>query len=1216
MNDSRPNPVLRGGVAQYFVEHREVGWLALVAVLIWGAVSYFHLPQQEDPEIPHRSALLVTKFPGAGSQKIEELVTKKLEEKIDELDSIEELKSQSREGVSVITIKQVPRGKAHIEQEWDKLRAKVKEVALPEGCGEPVLDTDFGNTVTLLFAITSPPPSDAELLARASLIRARRAQLRANTDSAGRASVFAFFPPAVADSYRATVKQKFQAMLAAERLGEDIRTVQGTSYDLADFKTAASRGQLQDLLDRFIRSLAGSDAELHPDSAGGIILMGDEDPLPAIRATARPRYSFRDLEKAADSLKDALKQAGSVGKVQKIGNVNEVVNLLFSIAAVNGYSFTPDDVIHAVAARNAIIPGGTFRAEGQNFPVQLSGEFKDENEMLGAIIALDRKSGLPIYLRDLFEVRRGYESPIPFSVEVLSRKSEAGSRRPEDGGQKPEVGGRRTEQETSDLRPPTSDFCPPASVLRPLDSHRSVLLAVEMKEGNIIGGFDRQVMAVVNQLKARLPDGMDILKLSDQPGAVARRIAHFMQCFIEAVVVVVLVALFLMNWRSALVVATAIPLTVAMTLGGMAVFNIPLHQISIAALIIALGMLVDDPVVASDAINREITHGQPRHLAAWLGPFKLRHAILFGTAINILAFLPLVLLPGDKGAFIFALPMVVTLALVSSRVVSMTFVPLLGYYLLRGQKGFEAGGDIRPFPLFKPVDQAVAAALPHYQRLLQSALEHPFRAIGIAYGLLALSFALVPFFGTQFFPPAERNQLLIDVQLPESASLTQTREVSRDIAAILKRHDDIASAAVFTGGTAPRFYYNAVPAEPANYLAQILVNTRRDEDVPGLLVQLRGELDRQIAGARCVVKQLEQGPAVEAPIQIRLSGDNLDVLRQKADAVAAALRSAGGYKVHDDLGRRMPTLQIDIDQERANTLAINNAQIGRLAQAAFYGLKVTELREGDHLVPVVVRLRVEDRNEAEKIRTLYVRSLNGRLVPVDNFATVNLKPEYATLGHYNKLRTVTVKSYSAFGELPSAVLKRARPAVETISLPPGYHLEFAGEAKELKQSQSEMGRVMIISIALIALALVIQFNSATKALAVLLTVPLGLIGAFTGLALVGTSFGFMALLGIVSLAGVIVSHIIVLSDFIEQARAEGMGLKVALVQAGLVRLRAVLVTVLATVGGLIPLALTGGELWRPLTTVHIFGLLFATLLTLVLLPVFYYVFCAKMRWIR
>lgn len=635
----------------------------------------------------------------------------------------------------------------------------------------------------------------------------------------------------------------------------------------------------------------------------------------------------------------------------------------------------------------------------------------------------------------------------------------------------------------------------------PLQPAASVLVAVEMKAGNIIHDFKEAVLAKIGSLT--LPDGVKVITVSDQPAATAHRIGEFLRCFIEAVVVVVLVALLLMDWRTAFVVAVAIPLTIAMTLGGMAALHVPLQQISIAALIISLGMLVDDPVVASDGINRELADGQPRGIAAWLGPFKLRRAIFFGTVINIVAFLPLALLPGDMGAFIISLPIVITLALVSSRIVSMTFIPLLGCYLLRGQKGFDEITGTHP----------LHRLVPFYKSTLQAALRHPLFTIIAAYGLLAASTALVPFFGQQFFPVAERNQFLIDLQLPEGSTIEQTQKITAQISAQLQQEAAIQSAVSVSGGGMPMFYYNLLPRQPAANVAQVLVNTRHAEDVPALIVHLREIFDREIKGALCLVKQIEQGPALETPIQIEISGADLQA---KTAQVADALRAAGAYKVHDDSG-----ILSRIDQQR----------------------------------------------------------------------------------------TVTVKALAPFGTLASGILNRARTSF------PASGIEFGGEERELRNSQREMERVLKISLALIALAMVIQFRSIMKSLVVMLTVPLGLIGAFTGLATTHASFGFMALIGIVSLAGVIVSHIIVLSDFIEEERAAGVELESALMQAALVRLRAVLATVFATVCGLIPLAVTGGELWRPLTAVHIFGLLFGTVLTLLLLPVLYFQF-AKWRWIK
>jgi multidrug efflux pump subunit AcrB len=671
-----------------------------------------------------------------------------------------------------------------------------------------------------------------------------------------------------------------------------------------------------------------------------------------------------------------------------------------------------------------------------------------------------------------------------------------------------------------------------------------------------------------------------------------------------------------MDWRSELVLAIAVPLTVAMTLVGMQLLHIPLQQISIASLIIALGMLVDVPVVASDGINRELHRGEPRLRAAWLGPLHLRHPMVFGTLINIFAFLPLLLLTGDKGEFMKSLPVVITLALLSALLVSVTFTPLISYYVLRGQKGFDEGGEVRSFFLFRYVDQALAAVLPHYRAALQGALKRPWLVLGVGYSLLALSCLLVPLLGSQFFPPAERNQLLVDIELPSTDSLTSMRATLDQVVALIKRHEEVSSAAVFSGGTAPRFYYNIEPKEPANYLAQILINTRHEDEVRGLLLKLRQELDQSVPGARCVVKQLEQGPPVAEPIQIRLSGENLDKLRLLADQTAAVLRAAGGYHVFDDLGLRMPNIEIDIDQDRANSLGLNNQQIGAVAQASFTGLKVTELREGDRLIPVLIRGRIEERSEVDKIRGLYAPTPDGKGVPFESFSKLKIQPEFVTIPHYNQLRTVTVKAYAPFGELPSRILDRARAGLAKIKLEPGYEMRFAGEDEELRKVQAEMGSVMQISLALIALTMVLQFSSVIKSVVVMLTVPLGLIGALLGLWVTGSPLGFMALLAMVSLAGVMVSHIIVLSDFIEHARARGLPLEEALVQAGLARLRPVLVTVLATVGGLIPLFLTGGALWHPLTAVHIFGLLLATVLTLVMLPTLYYVFCAKLKFIK
>ncbi len=1199
-----------GGIAQFFVEHREVSWLALIAVLVWGAVAYTKLGQQEDPTIPQRTAMLVTIFPGATASKVEELVAKPLERKISELDSIEEIKTTVRPSVVTMNIKQLPASKATIDQQWDKVRDKIAEVQLPDGTRQPWLNTDFGNTITLLFGLVSPPITEAECVARANLLRDRLADLRAGAPSNDRAAVAAWLPGMDAKALE-TLRGRFEVAIQAAGLAKAVRTAQGHSFILADLETTASRGDLEKFIAEFTRTFTGTDRELyHPDFTQPIVLMGDEDPLPQTRATAPPRYSYRTLELLARDFEDELKQVESVGKVTKVAIVEEAVYLLYSDADLAGYGLTPEGVMVSINARNAVIPGGTMRTEGRNFPVQLSGEYKTENDMLGTVVGMGR-GGAPVYLRDVFEVRRMYESPISYKVDVLGRAGE------ERGVHAASANERKGAPESTSTSAVQTTVKRPEGRAPELDTRRAVMIAVEMRDGKIIRHFNEDVMKLVERMKTRTPEGIEFRVLSDQPTAVDHRIKHFMKCFMEAVMIVIVVALFMMDWRSALVLATAIPVGVAMTFVGMQVLGIPLQQISIAALIIALGLLVDVPVVASDGINRELYRKEPRLRAAWLGPLRLRQPMVFGTLTCVFSFLPLLMLYGDKGEFMKSMPTVVTLALLSALFVSNSFLPLISYYVLRGQKGFDEGGEVRSFFLFRLVDRALLALLPIYQKALRGSLKRPYLVLGVAYTVLALVLVFVfPRLGSQFFPPAERNQLLVDIESPSSDSLTSTRAAVDQAVAIIKQHEEVASAAVFSGGTAPRFYYNVEPKAPANYLGQILINTRHADEVDGLIVKLRQELDASVPGVRCVVKPLEQGPPVNEPVQIRVSGENLDKLRVLADQVAAELRAAGGYHVFDDLGLRMPNIQIDIDQDRANSLGLNNRQIGGVALSSFAGLQVTELREKDRLIPVLVRGRIEDRSEVEKLRGLYAPTPDGKSVPFESFAKVIVQPEFVRIPHYNQLRTVTVKAYAPLGELPSKILDRARPGLAKIKLDPGYELKFAGEDEELRKSKAEMVVILLVCLALIIGTLVLQFRSVVKAATVMLTAPLVLIASLIGLFVTSSPFGFMAMLAVISLIGVLVCNMIVLSEQIEHSREQGLPLEEALVKSGLSRLRPVLMTVLAVSGGLVPLFFAGGALWHPLTAVHIFGLLFAPVLTLGMLPTMYYVFCAKLKLIK
>ena len=1020
-----------GGLARWFVENPAAAWVVMLAVLAWGAVSFRALPQQEDPALPGRLARLVCIWPGASAAEIEERVTRPLEDRIQALDSMQDVGSESRASVSVITLGQRPAPPATIAQEWDRLRASLAQADLPDGCQPPRLMTEFGDVITLLLAVTGP------------------------------------------------------------------------------------------------------------QDAG-----------------------YRPLANAAARLREELQSLPEVGRVQLIGDMPDTIELTAAPADLKSRGLSLRQAGESLTRLGRPLPGAVIGDAETSTPVRLEAGPATEAD-LRALVVGATPEGAPMRLDSVFSVRRGDPIPLPFTADVLRR--------------------------------------PPEGLLA---RQRAIMVAVEMRAGQVIGRFDREVRDAVRRIAPQLPAGMAITTVSDQPLSVRTRLDRFGRCFAEAVAVILIVALLLMEWRAALIVAAAIPLTVALTLGGMAAAGIPLHQVSIAALIIALGMLVDDPVVAADGINREMAAGTPRAVAAWLGPWKLRRPIFFATLVNIFAFLPLLLLPGDKKSFIHALPVVVTLSLIASRIVSMTFVPLLGRHLLRGQPGFESGAARRRFPLGL-VDGLLALLLRPYRAALATALRHPWPVLAVVYGLLAASLTLAPRLGRQFFPPAERSQFLVDIALPEGSSLARTRRVCDEVLRLLAPHPQITGGAVFMGGSGPRFYYNVTPKAPADHLAQFLLTTRREEDVPQLVLDLRAAIDREITEARCVVRRLEQGPPVEAPIQIRLTGPDRDALRPLADQVSSAVRHAGGYKVNDTLGAPIPGIRVTLDPTRAQRLGIDAATLAAAVQAAGPGLELFPLQEQVRPVPVRLRLVQPDGQPFTALDDLPLEAADGSLVPLNAVADVQGDTRFAALRRHGGRPAVTVEAHAPGGELPASVLDRARPALDRLALPPGCRLSYEGEARELVESRREMAVVMAVSLGLIALTLVVQFRSVARSVVVLATVPLGLIGALVGLTLWQVPMGFMAMLACVSLAGVIVSHILVLSDAVEEARAEGLGIRDALVSAGLSRLRPVLVTTLATAGGLAPLALTGGALWQPLTAVHITGLLVATVLTLIVLPVWY-----------
>lgn len=1177
--------------ARYFTETRHVAWVALVATVIWGLLSYAAMPKRKDPEIPVRVAAAIVVWPGAPAEKIEQLVTRKVEEKIAENAKIEHIDSSTRTGVAVVTFT-LQEGVKDTGKEFDDVKLKLDALAgqLPQGVQPIQYIKDFGDTTALMLTVASPRAGEVEVQLRAEKIAKGIAEVRAKAARAAappakRGSLVYSFPATVDPKPLRRILEHLAVFAETQGIAKDIRFFEGTGYMGLDGETTQSEDQIRAGALGFLRNRMNT-AELHPDVWRAIVVFDPSETEAKLAAVAEARYSYRELDEYTDKLKKRLQGVPEVAKVTRAGVLPEAVYLDYSQERVAAYAVT-GDLKNLLGARNITAPGGLVEAQGKKLSVDPSGELKDERE-IGDVLMTTSAQGAPVYLRDLFDIERSYESP-PRYLNKYTFKDKSGQ-------------WART---------------------------RAITLAVTMRSGMQIGAFGKAVDAALADGRQLLPEDLVVARTSDQPRQVSENVDLFMSSLYEAVALVVFVALLgFWEWRSAAVLALSVPITLFMTYGLMYLLGIDLQQISIASLIIALGLLVDDPVVAGDAIKRELALGHPPIVAAWLGPTKLARAILFATITNIVAYLPFLTLPGDVGRFIFTLPVVLTCSLVASRLVSMTFIPLLGFYFLRPAKHEPTLEERRSkgFGRF-------------YSRGVAWAIDHRWKVLGISVVLLVSAFAFAGRLKQAFFPKDLSYLSYVDVWLPEDAPISATTETARHADEVIRRtaaewakahperakgedgkpRDVIRSITTFIGGGGPRFWFSVTPEMQQPNYAQLVIEATDKHDTSDLIEPLQRALSTEVPGARIDVRQLENGKPVGIPVAFRIQGEDVGTLREIAEKAKAILRASPlAERTRDSWGADAFSVKMEVDPDRANLAGVTNMDVAMSSAVGFSGSPVGQLREGDRMIPIVSRLRSAERAQLSDVANLYVRSQGGQRVPLRQISTVSYAMTTEKIVRRDHFRTITVSGFPVAGALPSQVVQSVRAEMNKLAseLPPGYRLTVAGEEEEQKKGFFNLAIVLGISVFAIYLALVVQLKSAVKPLVVFAAIPYGVAGALVCLVLSGSPFGFMAFLGIISLIGVIVSHVIVLFDFIEERQEEGAPLREALLDAGILRLRPVLITVGATVFALFPLASHGGPLWEPLCYAQIGGLTIATFLTLLLVPVIYAIFVLDLKLVR
>ena len=877
------------------------------------------------------------------------------------------------------------------------------------------------------------------------------------------------------------------------------------------------------------------------------------DTVAVLIAVHGGNYGPRELKGYAQTVETALRAIPAVSKIKRIGDQKEEIDIGTSSERLAQYGVNPLKVMGALQGRNTVQYAGRVPAEQSKVPIDSGGRLQTEDQIRRVIVDVS-PNGQPVTIGDLATVERVYKDPTEYA----------------------RIGG-----------------------------EQSILLAVEMHEGNNIVDFGNTLRATLKSVQANLPPDVKLDLVADQPRVVSERIGDFFGEFGIAIVAVILVTLLLLPMRVALVSAIAIPVSVSMTFAMLNACGIELQQVSISALIVVLGMVVDNAIVIVDNYVELLDRKTPIDEAAERCATEMAVPVLTATLAIIAAFIPLLMLTGPVGEFIRSLPIAVAISLATSFVVAMLLTPLMARFFirkgLRDHEQEDAGKPRKLTPLDhmqKQYNRVIVWAMQNKRAVLVSSVLAVVAGIGIL--------LLVP---RLLFPLAERNQFVMDVWLPEGAKIEATDAAVRRIEAVLKQEPQVKMYTSFLGESAPRFYYNVNPQAPAANYAQILVNTNNVKETPRLVEQLRQRLPEVAPEAKVFVKELQQGQIMEAPVEVRISGDDIPTLETLGNRVEEIFRhTPGATYIHTDWHEDAWQVGLNVREEVANRMGLTNAAIAQQLAAGFEGAPVTTFWEGDRDVNVVLRLDPADTQSFQNVSDTYVMSpVTGAKIPLAAVASLTSEWQPGRIVRRNGVRTLTVRAFPGDHRLASEILGDARKQLDAMQLPPGYRIEFGGEYENQQETFGEMRNALITSLVLIFLILLFQFRTLVDPLIVMAAFPLALPGAALGLLITHNTFGFTAFIGIISVGGLVVRNSIILIDYIHERMKNGVELEAAALEAGERRLRPIFLTSAAAAVGVIPMILSGSSLWSPLASVIAFGLLGSMFFTLVAIPVLFVV---------
>lgn len=997
-------------LSEWALKHQSFVWYLMFVALLMGVFSYINLGREEDPSFTIKTMIIQTQWPGATVDETLEQVTDRIEKKLEELDSLDYVKSYTRPGESTVFVylRDTTSGK-DIPQIWYQVRKKIDDIRgdFPQGIQGPGFNDEFGDVFGSVYAFTS-------------------------------------------------------------------------------------------------------------------------DGL-----------SMRQLRDYVEQVRAQIRDVPGLGKIEMIGEQNEVLYLNFSTRKLAALGIDQRQVVQSLQSQNAVTPAGVIEAGPERISVRASGQYASEKDLEAVNLKLNDRF---YRLADIADISRGYVDP-------------------------------------------------PTPLFR-YNGQTAIGLAIAMKKGGNIQAFGKALHERMDSLTADLPVGVGVHKVSDQAEVVEKAVGGFTSALFEAVIIVLVVSFVALGLRAGLVVACSIPLVLAMVFVFMEYSGITMQRISLGALIIALGLLVDDAMITVEMMVTRLEKGDSKEQAATFAYTSTAFPMLTGTLVTVAGFVPIGLNASSAGEYTFTLFAVIAVAMLVSWIVAVLFAPVIGVHILSEKVKAHDNGNGR-----------VARA---FNAGLLWSLRNRWWAIGLTVLIFALSVFGMGFVQNQFFPSSDRPEVLVDLDLPQNASINETRKVVDRLEASLKDDPDILRWSTYIGEGAIRFYLPLDQQLQNPYYAQLIIVSKGLEQRAALMDRLNKRLRDDFVGIGSFVQTLEMGPPVGRPLQYRVSGKDIDQVRKHAIELATLLdKNPNVGETIYDWNEPGKVLRIDIAQDKARQFGLSSEDVAKLMNTIVSGAPVTQVKDDIYLINVVGRAVDSERGTPETLQNLQIVTPNGTSIPLLAFATVRYELEQPLVWRRDRLPTITLKAGVRGGIQPTDLVRQLKPDVDQFAagLPAGYKVVTGGTVEESGKAQGPIAQVVPLMLFLMATFLMIQLHSVQKMFLVASVAPLGLIGVVLALVPTGTPMGFVAILGILALIGIIIRNSVILVTQIDEYERNGYEPWDAVVEATEHRRRPILLTAAAASLGMIPIARE--VFWGPMAYAMIGGIIVATVLTLMFLPALY-----------